>query len=328
MEMHHDERAPREMPRPTEARDIDEAETPRVLVDRPAIHDPFDKDSPDRYGDPLTRPDGTRISCFNGPPTREQTSQGRIHDCGVIAVLGAVAAHRPYDVEGRISEQPNGAYQVRLSEARRTDTGAVPTGRSIEVTVTPELPVRNAAPDIPAAAEAADGAAWCPVLEKALAGVDQTWTADRRSAWDHDWGYISPQARGGSARNLDPDQAPDGYVRLNQGSEAWDRAEILTQLTGQEAVVREFPSGRDEWLINKIIRAQLADSKPVLVSTRELRDDERKLPHNLVPAHVYEVTDVDMGKIILRNPWNKDHPQPLETDDFARNVRPWYTTLP
>lgn len=327
IELHHDERAPRELPRPSEARESYEGDSPWALVDRPAVRDPFDQDSPDRYGNPLTRPDGTRIPCFNGPPTREQTVQGRIHDCGIISALGAVAAYRPDEITDRIRARPNGTYRVTLSEASRTEAGAAPTGRSIEIIVTPELPVRDATPDASAAAAPEDDAAWCPVFEKALAGVDQTWSADRRSAWEKDWDSLSPQSRDGDARDLGTGHAPEGYVRLNQGSEAWDRAEVLTQLTRQEAVVREFPSGRDEWTINRIIRAQLEDSKPVLVCTRELRSDERKLPHNLAPEHVYEVTGVEKGKILLRNPWNRDHPLPLETDDFARNVRPWYTTL-
>jgi hypothetical protein len=42
---------------------------------------------------------------------------------------------------------------------------------------------------------------------------------------------------------------------------------------------------------------------------------------------VYEVTGVEKGKIILRNPWNEDHPQPMETDEFARNMSRYYSTL-
>jgi hypothetical protein len=102
---------------------------------------------------------------------------------------------------------------------------------------------------------------------------------------------------------------------------------MLTQLTGDEAEVREFPSGREEWRINRIIRAQLADGKPVLVSSRDAAYDGEILPHKLVPAHVYEVTGVEKGKIALRNPWNRKHPEPMETAEFARNMDRFYTTL-
>jgi hypothetical protein len=114
---------------------------------------------------------------------------------------------------------------------------------------------------------------------------------------------------------------------MHQGTGAWDRAEILAQLTGEEAVVREFPAGPEEWRINRAIRAQLDESKPVLVSSRDEAYEGEDLPHNLEPAHIYEVTNIDKGKLVLRNPWNHDHPDPMETEEFARNMRPLYTTL-
>ena len=169
-ELHHAERTPAEIPR----RDIDRGDTPRAHVDRPAINDPFDNRPPDRYGDPLTRPDGTRIPCFSGPPRREQAAQGWAGDCGLIAALGSVAAHRPGDITGRVRPEQDGTYTVSLSEARRTDCGAAPTGRSIDLTITREMPVYDEDPATPACAMTEDGTAWCPVVEKAFAGVDQT----------------------------------------------------------------------------------------------------------------------------------------------------------
>jgi hypothetical protein len=51
------------------------------------------------------------------------------------------------------------------------------------------------------------GAAWALVLEKAIAGTDQTWNDERRQKWTGRWDV---QGNGGDA--------PKGYVRLNQGS--------------------------------------------------------------------------------------------------------------
>jgi hypothetical protein len=325
-ELHHDEHPLRETPRYAEARERDRADTPRAVVDHPAFRDPRDKSSPDRYGDPLMRPDGTRLSLFDGPPRREQTRQGWAGDCGLIAALGAVAAHRPGDISSRVRENADGSYRVTLSEARQTRTGAVPTGRDINLTVTPELPVRDRRPDTPACAKG-DGAAWGPVLEKAFAGVDQTWTAERRAAWRDDWTYLCRQDRRDGAANPRSGLPPEGYVRLHQGSTAWHRAEMLTQLTGQQAEVREFPAGRDEWKINRVIRTQLTDGKPVLVNSRPEAYDGEILPHNLDASHVYEVTGVEKGKIVLRNPWNDRHPEPMETEEFARNMSGYYSTL-
>lgn len=121
--------------------------------------------------------------------------------------------------------------------------------------------------------------------------------------------------------------APTGYIRLHQGTTPWERAEALTQLTGQPAEVREFPAGRDEWTINRLIRSQLAEGKPVLVSSRPKEHKREVLPHGLKASHVYEVTGIEKGKIYLRNPWNKDHPEAMETGEFARNISRYYSTL-
>ncbi|HEY1918049.1 MAG TPA: hypothetical protein VGH27_20945 [Streptosporangiaceae bacterium] len=214
-----------------------------------------------------------------------------------------------------------------LDETRRTETGAQPTGRKIDLTVSPCLPVRQEATDVSAAADANAGAAWCPVMEKALAGVDETWSIERQMIWEDDWTSICAQDRADRAKNPRGGPAPEGYPRLNQGSDSWDRAELLTQLTGQESVVRVFPSGKDEWTINRIIRDQLLDNKPVLVSSRDTDPGEQRLAHGLESAHVYEVTGVEHGRIVLHNPWGFKHPEPLETGEFARSFRPWYSTL-
>lgn len=145
--------------------------------------------------------------------------------------------------------------------------------------------------------------------------------------WLDGWACLCAWDKENAVEDCRSGPAPDGYARLNQGTGPWERAEVLTQLTGEESVVRRFPVGADEWRINRIIRAQLEDGKPVLVSTRTQAHDYEILEHGLEAGHVYEVTGVEKGKIVLWNPWNKDHPEPLETDEFTRNVQPWYTTL-
>lgn len=216
---------------------------------------------------------------------------------------------------------------MSLSETRWTDCGAAPTGRSIDLTITPEMPVYDDDPATPACAMTEDGTSWCPVVEKAFAGVDQTWATERRVAWLDGWTLLCAQDQVNNVKNPRSGPAPDGYVRLHQGTTPWERAEILTHLTGQESVVRQFPASPEEWRINRIIRAQLEDSKPVLVSSRAKTYDQESLPHDLEPAHVYEVTGVDKGRIVLRNPWNYKQPEPMETDEFACNMQPWYVTL-
>jgi hypothetical protein len=305
----------------------DGGDVPRAVVDRPDFRDPLDDRSPDRYGTPLTRSDGTRIPCLDGRPRREQTRQGWAGDCGIIATLGAVAAHRPEEIARRVLPQQDGFYRVTLSEARGSGGVTEPTGQEIELTVTPELPVYDKDPSTPACAKTEKGTSWCAIMEKAFAGVDQTWTTQRRVGWMDDWAGMCAQDQADNAEEQRSGPAPNGYVRLHQGTTPWERAEVLTQLTGQPAVVREFPTGRDEWNINRIIRTQLADDKPVLVSSRSKTHEDEHMPHRLEAKHVYEVTGIEKGRIILRNPWNYRHPEPMETDEFASNMNRYYSTL-
>ncbi|MEU6037197.1 MULTISPECIES: C2 family cysteine protease [Actinomadura] len=306
------------------------ADDPRELtdtIDRPAFQDPREKPEkvPDRYGTPLERPDGTRTPLFDGEPVREQAKQGRLNDCGIIAALGAVAGHRPEAIRDCVRETDDGNYEVRLHETRFSPSKRryEPTGRSIVLTVTPELPVFDAKPHMPAFADSVETkAAWAPVLEKAIAGSDRTWHDERRAMENRLW-----EAKGKTG------EPPTGYVRLNQGSKPRDRAELLTQLTGRPARSVEFPEydsqGRtpDKQLLEDF-RRRLADRKPVLVGTRDKRPDESFLPNNLADGHAYEVTKVDeRGMIHLRNPWNAHHPRPMGIRDFKAYFKPRYITL-
>jgi hypothetical protein len=298
------------------------------IIDRPDFQDP-QADSryvPDRYGTPLERADGTRTPLFDGEPTREQTQQGALGDCGIIAALGAVAGHRPEAIRDCVREADDGNYEVRLHEAKYSAAHMryEPTGRPITFAVTPDLPVFDSDPDKPAFADSTrTNAAWAPVLEKAIAGKDQTWDDERHQKWNRLW-----NARGNAG------DGPKGYVRLNQGSTPGERAEVLTQLTGRPAKTLEFPSGydnhgrsSDKRLLDEL-RGQLADRNPVLVGTRSLGRNDPPLVKDLRPSHAYEVTKVDdQGRLHLRNPWNRRHPQPLTIGEFKASVRPRYTTL-
>ncbi len=307
------------------ARGQDTRDRLRPYVDRPAYRDRFDdRAPPDRYGQPLERPDGTRVPCLKGRPDRTQTEQGWLGDCGVIATLGAVASHRPGDIASRVGQQPDGTYKVSLHEALWTRDGAAPTGQMIELTVTPDLPVFDTAPDEPAFAQASE-AAWAPALEKAMAGLDQTWTPQRQDDWDGMWQRLcDADAADEKIKNPRTGPPPHGYVRLNQGSTSWDRAELLTQLTGKESAVRCYPD--DPKQLFQVLARQLRDGKPVLVASRARESEKERLPHKLEPCHAYEVVAVTDEKIHLRNPWNSADPDVISAKDFTINMQPNYTT--
>ena len=75
-------------------------------------------------------------------------------------------------------------------------------------------------------------------------------------------------------------------MRLNQGSTSWDRAELLTQLTGEDSVVRTFPD--DPRQLARVLERQLQDGKPVLVASRAKHQDDEIMPFDLEDSHAYE----------------------------------------
>ncbi|MGQ4358664.1 hypothetical protein [Streptomyces sp. SAS_272] len=294
------------------------------VVDRPDIHNPQALNArPDRYGNPLEREDGTRVPLFDGPPRREQTRQGGIGDCGMISTMGAVAGHLPDTIRDVVRERDDGAYEVTLHETKYAASRDryEPTGRPVRLTVTSELPVFSEVPDRAAFARTAEvGVAWPAILEKAIAGVDQTWDDERRAKWDRQ----HPTADAGT----------QGYVRLDNGSYGNERAEVLTQLTGRPSSVVEFPSGYDmqgrsaDRQLIEDIRGKLADNCPVLVGTVSRERSEAPLAKDLISGHAYEVTEVDdRGLFHLRNPHNINHPEELTVSEFKKYIKPSYVTL-
>ncbi|MGQ4382600.1 C2 family cysteine protease [Streptomyces sp. SAS_270] len=295
---------------------VDKPSEARTTVDRPDFNA---KELPEtgvpqvRYGTPLDRPDGTRVPLFEGQPTREQTAQGSLGDCGIIATMGGVAGHRPEMITQCVREVEDGTYEVRLHQTKYTLYGDTrryeSTGEFTVLTVTPELPVMDGASNEPAYGTSGDSrAAWTPILEKAIAGSDQTWDESRS-------------------------KKATGYARLDRGSRSYERAELLTQLTGETAYTEDFPTqydtqGRspDRQLLGEF-REQLADGHPIIVGTIKKPEDIPKLPNRLIPSHAYEVTAVDeKGFIHLRNPHNHRHPDPLRVHEFRKNFLKFYTT--
>ncbi|MFI1029651.1 hypothetical protein [Streptomyces sp. NPDC020951] len=294
------------------------------LVDRPDFQNQYALNArPDRYGTPLEREDGTRVPLFDGAPRREQTHQGSIGDCGIISTMGAVAGHMPDTIRDCVREREDGSYDVTLHETKYVATRDryESTGRSINLTVTPDLPVFSKSPGEAGFARTAEvGVAWSAILEKAIAGVDQTWDDERRAKWDRQ----HPQA----------DSGTQGYVRLDDGSYGNERAELLTQITGRPSSTVDFPHGYDmqgrsaDRQLIEDIRGKLADDCPVLVGTVSRGASESPLAKDLISGHAYEVTKVDdRGFFHLRNPHNRNHPEALTLSEFKEYINHRYVTL-
>ncbi|MCO6009254.1 hypothetical protein NE236_30215 [Actinoallomurus purpureus] len=295
----------------------------------------------DRY---LVRDQANPVPVFDGSPTRDQAAQGTVGDCGIVATLGAVAEHRPDAIKDAIKQVGDGEYEIALhdiTEATPAAPVARPTGDITTYRLNDELPVRTDTPTQPPAGIQAESCGWPALIEKAIAAEDQTWDAATKAGWEQAWTtWHKPavdQDRANAGLGASPDDPPMGYNRLDLGSTAYQRADLLAKLTGEEAEVRRIPGERQgEQALLDGFRDQLSAGKPVLVGTRGLRVTNERLPDGIYAGHAYEVTKVENDKIHIRNPWGYDHPDPMDAKTFWEYYRRYnqdgtrggyYTTL-
>ncbi|MGG7575082.1 toxin glutamine deamidase domain-containing protein [Streptomyces sirii] len=297
-------------------------------VDQPQFgnHEKLPEHQPDRYGTPLDRRDGTRVPLFDGPPSREQTKQGEIGDCGIIATMGAIASRYPDLLQDMIRETEDGNYEVRFHEVARNRYGnQAPTGRILTMRVTPDVPVYSDFPTLTPYANAHDvGVAWPAIMEKAIAGLDQFWDDKQR---EHMLQF--PRYKDFDGNLL------TGYSRITHGSTSGDRAELLAQLTGRTAENHDVPTQYDmqgrspEKQLLAHLRELTESGRPVVIGTvPKGKGVENKMEKGLRSSHAYEIVSVDdKGLIQLRNPHNKDHPEPLTAKEFMKYCSDQYASL-
>ncbi|MFI7079845.1 toxin glutamine deamidase domain-containing protein [Micromonospora sp. NPDC049903] len=296
-----------------------------VAADRLTLPD-LDPRRPVDYGRPMDVRTGRPAPVFDGPPHREQVRQGMLGDCGMLASIAAVAGHRPDALAQLFRTNADGTVDVLLHESTLLGEAMAPTGRRLRITVTPDVPLRSVTAGSTAYADQSiNGAAWASLLEKALAAVDRTWSAEQRQLWQSRWlTWHSPN---------DPHQAaPTGYARLDVGSTPDMQAQLLTQLTGAPSRASTFDARPgQEAAVAARLGELLASGSPVITGTlpkrdypEEIRDD---LPFGLVPGHSYEVVAVADGRVSLRNPWNFDHPAAMPIRDFLKLASASYAHL-
>lgn len=285
---------------------------------------------PDRY---TVRDKDHPIPLFDGPPVRDQARQGQFGDCGVVSTLGAIAGTRPDALEKAMKQTGDGEFEIRLyvvTPATRHDRVARPTGDTITYKLSDELPVRTDDAARPLAGMRATTCSWAPFMEKALASQDQVWSTQEQANWDATWKARDKPAvdaeRAAKGLNPSPDVAPTGYNRLDMGTTTYQQANMLAEITGSEAEVRDLPDGpqAEQRLLDEF-SAQLADNKPILVGVRG-----RSFPNEAAPfsprtfafSHAYEVTKVENGHIHVRNPWGDNrNPPPISPSTFLEYFR-------
>ena len=221
-----------------------------------------------------------------GGPVRAHAIQGGLRDAWLIAVLGAVAGHRPEAIKNILRRDLRaGTANVRFHEARidPITTDWVPTGRRLTLSVEDELtPLPYAGQHNTAYADTHyAGTRWPALLEKAFAVLDTTWSRTRRLTI--------------------PDR---GYTRLDQEPSPYDIAEALTHLTG----VRSGPLHLQTETAEITLRYLLAQRRPVILTTREPNDPTAISVHGAFPGHAYEITAINQNQMLrLHNPWGVLH---------------------
>lgn len=293
----------------------------------------------------LVRDQSNPVPVFDGPPTRDQAVQGSVGDCGIVATLGSVAEHHPDTIKNAIKQVGDGKYEITLhevTEASPADPVARPTGDVKTYRVNDELPVATDDPQRRPAGIQAESCGWPALMEKVIAAEDQTWDTAKKTDWDQAWAEHKPAVDRDRAKHglgPSPNDAPTGFNRLDIGSTAYQRADLLAKLTGEDAEVRRIPGERQgEQALLKAFRDQLNAGKPVLVGTRGRQSASEKRPFfGFEFGHAYEITKVEADKIHLRNPWGGQHtPPPIDAKAFWEYCRHYnydgtrdghYTTL-
>jgi hypothetical protein len=178
-------------------------------------------------------------------------------------------------------------------------------------------------------------------MEKVIAAEDQTWDTSKKADWDQAWTTRHKPAvdkdRANAGLEPSPNDSPMGYNRLDIGSTAYQRADLLARLTGEEAEVRHIPGEQEgEKALLDDFRNRLNAGKPVLVGTRGLQVANERFPEGVFPGHAYEVTKIENDRIHIHNPWGYDHPDPMDPTTFWEYYRQpspdgtrdgYYTTL-
>jgi len=219
-------------------------------------------------------------------------SQGGIGDCYFMSSLATVAQQKPETIQNMIRKNDDGTYTVSLYEKRPWYKPFGPEFTKKEVTVTPDLPVRDGNPVFAQTGDAAGDQRelWVGLIEKAY-------------AQEH-----------GSYKSI-----VGGY-----GSNA------MEEITGKSSstyspgnlTIQQLADMHQKGL--GITASSAADYK---LGPIDLPDTVSKDPlyknGTLVANHEYWVSNVDVknNKVELRNPWGFEPPVTLTMDEFKRAFR-------
>lgn len=215
--------------------------------------------------------------------------QGALGDCYLIAGMAAVARADPEAIRELIKDNGDGTFDVTLF--LRADQYSTP--RPVTKTVDARLAVKSAGKPLYAGTGdqvGDDVEIWAALIEKTLA--------------QHKGSY---------------DLISGGNITGN-GFAYGGATEMLTG--ERENYMRVDNLDNDSLLL--MVAFALESNKPVVASSRNLKDDEdltrEANGHNVYWNHAYAPESVDLGSetLTLQNPWGSHHVEALHIDDFRR----------
>lgn len=222
-------------------------------------------------------------------------TQGSIGDCYLLASLAAIAQQNPEAIRRMIRANEDGTYTVTLYQPHSPLAFWEPRFEPVEVTVTPDFPVRNGAPVFAHPGDAAGGEQelWPMLIEKAYAQSHGSY-----GAIEGGLGY-------------------DAMQRLTGTPSEWH----LPQAVSFSDLADHFEAG------HAITASSLPDLRLEVGQLRlDIPDFTTGNPlyqgHTLHGSHEYYVSGIDRAAqtISLRNPWGWHEPEiTLTFEQFRRS---------
>jgi hypothetical protein len=175
-----------------------------------------------------------------------------------------------------------------------------------------------------------NGASWGPLIEKALAALDQTWSPERLTAWQREWNWWNPESVTSGLLRV----AQGGYYSLTHNSVV-DGAKNLTRITGKRTTVSRFPElgltrGEAAAAVAETanrLRRLIDNGCPVIVGSRP--DAAERVPGTGISGgHAYAIIAVtDHDTVRLDNPWGHKHVTELPIERLLKIVEAIYVHL-
>jgi WXG100 family type VII secretion target len=225
---------------------------------------------------------GQTITFESGKIHPNDVAQGQLRNCFLITSLAVVAHQNPGLIENAIKDNGDGTYTVTFYEKGGGFLGIGDSYQPVNITVTPEFPVREVY-DKETGKWVADGQA-----PHAGMGDNELWPRILEKA------YAQWQGDGDITR---------GYQKLNKGGQSQDVFEALAGTDSQST------TNMSQYSLSELAQMHKSGTAITLSSLNTTSNGGEGYYNagsgKLHTTHAYWVESVDVAndKIVVRNPW-------------------------